>query len=76
MTSRESVEWRTSSFSGSTGNCVEVAWRTSSFTGSNGNCVEVAWPEHRVAIRDSKNTSGPTIEFPRSAWAAFLAQRP
>ncbi|TDQ05001.1 DUF397 domain-containing protein [Labedaea rhizosphaerae] len=51
-----------------------LVWRTSSFTGT-GNCVEVGWPERRVAVRDSKNTSGPTIDFPRSTWAAFLAQR-
>jgi hypothetical protein len=39
--------WRKSSYSGSNGNCVEVAaWRKSSYSGSNGNCVEVAaWRE-------------------------------
>jgi hypothetical protein len=38
--------WRTSSYSGQNGACVEVAivpgWRASSYSGQNGNCVEVA----------------------------------
>ena len=36
--------WRTSSYSGSQGECVEVGtapWRTSTYSGSQGNCVEV-----------------------------------
>lgn len=37
------ARWRKSSYSGSNGNCVEVAtWRKSSYSGNNGNCVEVA----------------------------------
>jgi uncharacterized protein DUF397 len=52
-----------------------LEWRTSSLSSGNGQCVEVAWPEQRVAVRDSKNTSGPRIDIPRSAWTAFLAQR-
>ena len=53
-----------------------VVWRKSSFSGGNGDCVEVGWPEERVAVRDSKNSAGPTIDFPRATWAAFLGQRP
>lgn len=55
------TSWRKSSFSGSNGgNCVEVAWRKSSFSGSNGgDCVEVA--STLVALRDSKNPSGPVL---------------
>jgi hypothetical protein len=52
-----------------------IEWRTSSLSSGNGQCVEVGWPEERVAVRDSKNTSGPGIDIPRSAWAVFLAQR-
>lgn len=37
------AQWRTSSYSGTNTNCVEVApWRTSSYSGSNAQCVEVA----------------------------------
>jgi hypothetical protein len=38
-----SNEWRKSSYSGSSGNCVEVRWQKSSHSGMNGNCVEVSW---------------------------------
>jgi hypothetical protein len=52
--------WRKSSFSGSTGDCVELgaAWRKSSFSGGNGECVELA---NTGAVRDSKNPEGPVI---------------
>ena len=52
--------WRTSSYSGQNGACVEVAvlpaWHTSSHSGQSGSCVEVAYNLLRVvAVRDSKN---------------------
>lgn len=48
-------------------------WRKSSFSdGGNGGCVEVAWPEPQVAVRDSKNPSGPTLTFPQANWSACL----
>lgn len=49
------------------------AWRKSSYSGSSGtdNCVEVAFLTKQVGVRDSKNTSGPTLEFPPTAWRAF-----
>lgn len=47
-------------------------WRKSSYSGGNGNssCVEVAF-QGRVGVRDSKNVSGPVLEFPAPAWQAF-----
>ncbi|WNV89808.1 DUF397 domain-containing protein [Umezawaea sp. Da 62-37] len=48
-------------------------WRKSSHSGGNGECVEVAWPEARVAVRDSKNTTGPTLDFPPVQWHGFLS---
>lgn len=71
MTAR--LEWRKSTFSTSESNCVEVAWRKSSFSTSQSDCVEVAWFEAPVtAVRDSKNTEGPTLAFPVPAWQNFL----
>lgn len=71
MTAR--LEWRKSSFSTSEANCVEVAWRKSSFSSSQSDCVEVAWAEApATAVRDSKNTDGPTLAFPVPAWHRFL----
>lgn len=49
-------------------------WRKSSYSGTNGNCVEVAWPASLVAVRDSKHSAGPAIDFPTVNWQAFLAQ--
>ena len=48
--------WRKSSFSGSNGDCVEVAFLAS---------------DH-VGVRDSKATAGPYLRFPPSAWTAFV----
>lgn len=64
--------WRKSSFSANGGSCVEVAWRTSSFSANGGDCVEVGWVVEGVAVRDSKNTSGPTMAFPTAGWRRFL----
>jgi hypothetical protein len=55
--------------------CAE--WRRSSFSGSGdtggGNCVEVA-PNlpGMIAVRDSKNPTGPALVFAPAAFAAFL----
>ncbi|WP_158885364.1 DUF397 domain-containing protein [Amycolatopsis anabasis] len=69
--------WRKSSHShGENTACVEVAfWRKSSHSqGENTECVEVAFlPEAAVAVRDSKNPTGPVLTYPPAAWLAFLA---
>jgi hypothetical protein len=38
---------------------VIVNWRKSSFSGNSGECVEVR--QDLAALRDSKNTTGPTL---------------
>ena len=49
-----------------------LAWRKASASGSNG-CVEVApLADGGVAVRDSKNPSGPTLSFTRHEWVSFL----
>jgi hypothetical protein len=51
-----------------------LVWRKSSYTGDNGNCVEIGWPDLAgVAVRDSKQPTGPTLAFPTSTWRTFLA---
>ena len=71
------AEWRTSSYSGTNGDCVEVAvaWRTSSRSGSNGDCVEVAADSGaHVLVRDTKDRGGPALAFRPSAWSRFTGR--
>jgi Domain of unknown function (DUF397) len=67
--------WRKSSYSGGgNGGCVEMTWRKSSYSGGsgNGNCVEVAVGAEAIGVRDSKNVTGPTLEFTVDQWRTFL----
>lgn len=70
--------WRTSSRSTNNGQCVEVAfvdatWRTSSRSTGNGQCVEVAVRPEMVAVRDSKDRTGPVVVVGRAGWTALLS---
>ncbi|MEU6170643.1 DUF397 domain-containing protein [Streptantibioticus parmotrematis] len=72
--------WRKSSYSGDHGgNCIEVAalgnatWRKSSHSSdTGGNCVEVAELPDLIAVRDSKNPTGPALAFSPEAFRAFV----
>jgi Domain of unknown function (DUF397) len=50
---------------------IPAAWRKSTLSGTNG-CIEVAFVGGRVAIRNSKNPSGPVLTFSPTEWEAFL----
>lgn len=51
----------------------EVRWRKSTRSGNTGGaCVEVALMTGMVAVRDSKDPSGPAYLFDRQSWAAFV----
>jgi len=60
-----------------------IAWRKSSYSGANGSCVEVApvpgtgaraaAPPGRVAVRDTKDRSGPALVFTAAQWRAFAS---
>jgi Domain of unknown function (DUF397) len=50
------AEWRTRTYSGGNGSCVEVA----------GNIPGI------VAVRDSKDRQGPALVFTPEEWNAFL----
>ena len=46
-------------------------WRKSSYSGANGgDCVEVASAEG-VAVRDTTDREGVTLEFSTAAWKQF-----
>jgi hypothetical protein len=49
-------------------------WRKASYSsGNGGNCVEVARNlPGVVAVRDSKDPSGPALTFTPDQWRAFL----
>jgi hypothetical protein len=49
-------------------------WRKSSYSGQGNTCVEVADNVPGiVAVRDSKNPSGPVLRFSADGWQAFVA---
>lgn len=53
-----------------------AVYTTSSYS-HPGDCVAVARPAGQgVAVLDSKDPSGPRLEFTRGEWAAFLANIP
>ncbi len=49
-----------------------TTWRTSSHTLNKGSCVEVAVGTDAVAVRDSKDRTGPVLVVGRASWAALL----
>ncbi|MGW0734289.1 DUF397 domain-containing protein [Streptomyces sp. NPDC002851] len=56
MSDRTAFEFYKSSYSGGSGECVEVARNVPAVT----------------AVRDSKATEGPVIVLPRASWASFI----
>lgn len=48
-----------------------AAWRKSTYSCVTG-CVEVAFADGLVAVRDSKNQSGPVLLFTPREWQAFV----
>ena len=57
MSTHEAFEFRKSSYSGSQGECVEVAHNLPGLVG----------------LRDSKDPQGPALAFSADAWSAFLS---
>jgi len=49
-----------------------AVWQKSSLSTDEGECVEVAFVEDAVAVRDSKDRSGPALVFTPGEWRAFV----
>ena len=73
-TSEPGIAWRTSSYSASNGECVEVGWKVSSFSAGNGACVEVNDIEPIIRVRDTKDRQGGQLAFEQASWQAFLGR--
>jgi hypothetical protein len=53
----------------------DVLWRKSRRSGSGNTCVEVAdLAGVGIAVRDSTDPTGPTLQFSRTAWTALSAK--
>jgi hypothetical protein len=50
-----------------------IEWRKSTRSSGNGNCVEFADLGDSVAVRDTKDRGGPTLQFSSDGWRAFVA---
>lgn len=49
-----------------------ASWHKSSYSGGNGDCVEVADLGEHIAIRDSKDRTGPVLVVGRETWHTFV----
>jgi Domain of unknown function (DUF397) len=50
-----------------------VWFKSARSSGNCDNCVEVAFVDRAVAVRDSKDRSGPALVYGAPEWTAFLA---
>lgn len=49
-------------------------WRKAKRSIANGDCVEIGPVGGTIAVRDSKDPSGPVLRYSPGAWKAFLSE--
>jgi len=49
-----------------------LVWRKAQLSTNNGSCVEIASVTGKIALRDSKDPSGPVLVYTPDEWSAFL----
>ena len=55
-------------------NIISATWRKSTYSGSNGgDCIEVATLADSIAVRDSKDRTGPVLTFSPAGWEGFIS---
>jgi hypothetical protein len=67
------IAWRTSSYSGANGSCVEVAPLAGAALDSAAVTAGMESSRGEIAVRDSKNRSGPALVFTARQWRTFAA---
>jgi hypothetical protein len=51
---------------------VGLRWRKSTYSGSNGGgCIEAADRDSGVLVRDTRDRSGPVLQFGSTTWHRF-----
>lgn len=50
-----------------------TGWYKSSYSGgTNDDCLEITCGHAVIPVRDSKNTTGPTLTFSTDGWTSFV----
>jgi Domain of unknown function (DUF397) len=55
-----------------TSELLALNWRKARMSTNNGACLEVASVPGKIALRDSKDPSGPMLVYTPDEWTAFL----
>ena len=54
---------------------IRQGWRKSSYSGNGGgDCVEVGQIQDAIAVRDTKDHTGPMLRFAPETWRRFADQ--
>ena len=53
---------------------IDPRWRKASYSGNGGDCIEVGHTARTIAVRDTKDRTGPVLRFTPSAWRKFASQ--